>query len=444
MTILRETTAARDRQGRDRLRHPRRRAQDAAATGSSPAWARRRRAPSSRAAAPSSRRRTARRRSRPAPASSSSSPDRVSYPKLSPTFESTVPGIFVIGALAGYPLIKHCMNQGYDVVEFINGNTELKPADEPILEKKFAGSAGPPQRRRMARPSCAAGSRSSTRCRCCRCASSCSIPIRSPTGPATSSSSATSPAPRCSRSPTARSWSRSIRPIPPSPCRSTQGSIVGEVGLISGRKRGATVRAASGAIVVEIPRNAALKLMSTVPAAKREITRISTERQLLQMLGSGVSREDLVEVLEKRRDRQRQGGRGDHHRRRGELRHLRHPPGLDGGREGYRRQAGLPLLPSRRLLCRRDGADRRRPAHRDGARRDQVGSDQAERRRLPPPARGQARAARAASRPTWRRGRSSPPISRTTSTASAASSTFIPTSPASWSTTASARRPTCC
>ncbi len=67
-----------------------------------------------------------------------SSPDRVSYPRLSPTFESTVPGIYVIGALAGYPLIKHCMNQGYDVIEFINGNAELKPADEPILEEKFA------------------------------------------------------------------------------------------------------------------------------------------------------------------------------------------------------------------------------------------------------------------------------------------------------------------
>ncbi|MEO8375170.1 MAG: NAD(P)-binding domain-containing protein, partial [Sphingomonas bacterium] len=62
-----------------------------------------------------------------------SSSDREAFPKLSSTFESTKPGIFVIGALAGYPLIKHCMNQGYDVVEFINGNTTLKPADEPIL-----------------------------------------------------------------------------------------------------------------------------------------------------------------------------------------------------------------------------------------------------------------------------------------------------------------------
>ena len=45
------------------------------------------------------------------------SADRLAFPTLSPQFESTAPGIFVIGALAGYPLIKHCMNQGYDVVE---------------------------------------------------------------------------------------------------------------------------------------------------------------------------------------------------------------------------------------------------------------------------------------------------------------------------------------
>src|SRR3546814_18190989 len=34
------------------------------------------------------------------------------------------------------------MNQGYDVVEFINGNRSLKPADEPILEAKFRGLPG--------------------------------------------------------------------------------------------------------------------------------------------------------------------------------------------------------------------------------------------------------------------------------------------------------------
>ena len=65
----------------------------------------------------------------------------VAYPALSPIMETSVPGIHVIGALAGYPLIKHCLNQGYDVIEQIVGNTGLKPADEPMLEERFEGAS---------------------------------------------------------------------------------------------------------------------------------------------------------------------------------------------------------------------------------------------------------------------------------------------------------------
>ena len=59
-------------------------------------------------------------------------------PELSRHYESNVPGVYVIGSLAGYPLIKQAMNQGYDVVEFINGN-DMKPADHPLLEYQFHG-----------------------------------------------------------------------------------------------------------------------------------------------------------------------------------------------------------------------------------------------------------------------------------------------------------------
>src|SRR3546814_10645513 len=74
-----------------------------------------------------------------------------------------------------------------------------------------------------------------------------------------------------------------------------QGSIFGEVGLISGRRRGATVRAGADSIMVEVSRTAALKLMSSNPPAKRAITRISTERQLLQMFGAGLTPADLAD-----------------------------------------------------------------------------------------------------------------------------------------------------
>ena len=222
------------------------------------------------------------------------SADREAYPKLSPAFESTAPGIYVIGALAGYPLIKHCMNQGYDVVEFINGNTDLKPADEPILEAKFRGL---PRRRpvdewlEFLRAN---------------------VEILNDLSPLQMREFMLDSEVRAYRigetviekdDPGSSLFGIALgsvevsRPGGPG-VRIGRGSIFGEVGLISGRRRGATIRASEDAILVEISRTAALKLMAAVPAAKRAVTRISTERQLLQMFGSGLTPDDLKEVVE--------------------------------------------------------------------------------------------------------------------------------------------------
>ncbi|MBM4202674.1 MAG: cyclic nucleotide-binding domain-containing protein [Gammaproteobacteria bacterium] len=64
------------------------------------------------------------------------SPKPDAIPELSKTYETNVAGLYLIGALAGYPLIKQAMNQGYDVVEFIRGNM-VKPADHPLIEYQF-------------------------------------------------------------------------------------------------------------------------------------------------------------------------------------------------------------------------------------------------------------------------------------------------------------------
>jgi Fe-S-cluster-containing hydrogenase component 2/thioredoxin reductase/CRP-like cAMP-binding protein len=63
---------------------------------------------------------------------------RDAIPELSRHYESNVPGVYIIGSLAGYPLIKQAMNQGYDVIEFIGGNF-IQPADHPLLEYQFHG-----------------------------------------------------------------------------------------------------------------------------------------------------------------------------------------------------------------------------------------------------------------------------------------------------------------
>jgi Fe-S-cluster-containing hydrogenase component 2/thioredoxin reductase len=59
-------------------------------------------------------------------------------PELSQQYESNVAGLYIIGSLAGYPLIKQAMNQGHDVIEFILGN-DIRPADHPLLEYQFHG-----------------------------------------------------------------------------------------------------------------------------------------------------------------------------------------------------------------------------------------------------------------------------------------------------------------
>jgi CRP-like cAMP-binding protein/Fe-S-cluster-containing hydrogenase component 2/thioredoxin reductase len=224
------------------------------------------------------------------------SADRLAFPKLSATFESTAPGIHVVGALAGYPLIKHCMNQGHDVVEFINGNLDLKPADEPILEAKFAGLPG---------GSSVADWLETLRANVSILGSMSSLQMREfmldsdvrlyRAGATIFERNA------IGSSLFGIAQGHVLVEVNPADPAITvpipQGSIFGEVGLISGRRRGATIRAGSDCIVVEISRNAALKLMSQVPAAAREITRITTERSLLQIFKSGLTPADLAGVI---------------------------------------------------------------------------------------------------------------------------------------------------
>ena len=224
------------------------------------------------------------------------SASREAFPQLSPTFESTVPGIFAIGALAGYPLIKHCLNQGYDVVEYVDGNLSLKAADEPILEAKLKGLPGarsvaewldflrsqveilcglsPLQMREFLLDTDVRAYRAGQ-----------VVFERNAIGSSLFGIA---------------SGSVKVEVDPRNPAITVPietGSIFGEVGLISGRRRGATVRAAEPLIVVEIGRTAALKLMAQVKDARDTVNRISIERQMLQIFGSGLSPADLTEVL---------------------------------------------------------------------------------------------------------------------------------------------------
>lgn len=224
-------------------------------------------------------------------------PDRGAFPKLSPVFETTKPGIHVIGALAGYPLIKHCMNQGYDVIEFLNGNSDLKPADEPILRDKFAPLPGNHSVEHWLE---VFGSNISV----FRGLS----PLQLRELMLDSTVHAYNPGdiifrrnePGSSLFTIAQgSVAVEINPNDPSiTVPIEQGSIFGEVGLISGRRRGSTVRAAEPVVAVELARNAALKLIASSPEAADAVNRIAIERQLLQIFGSGLTPKDIAPLVE--------------------------------------------------------------------------------------------------------------------------------------------------
>lgn len=61
---------------------------------------------------------------------------REARPRLGRGYESTVPGLHMIGAVTGRDLIKLGMNQGYEVVEHILGRDVL-PADEEVLVERL-------------------------------------------------------------------------------------------------------------------------------------------------------------------------------------------------------------------------------------------------------------------------------------------------------------------
>jgi CRP-like cAMP-binding protein/Fe-S-cluster-containing hydrogenase component 2/thioredoxin reductase len=221
---------------------------------------------------------------------------RTAFPTLSASFETTVPGLYVIGALAGYPLIKHCMNQGHDVVEYIEGRTDLKPADEPILEAKLNGlpakrsvaewieflrshveilhGLSPLQMREFLLDSDVRAFRDGE-----------TIFEKNAVG----------------SSLFGVAQGKALVEVDPKDPRITApiaaGSIFGEVGLISGRPRGATIRAGADTLVIEIPRTAALKLMAQVPEARETVNRITTERQVLQIFKSGLTSADVADVI---------------------------------------------------------------------------------------------------------------------------------------------------
>lgn len=219
-----------------------------------------------------------------------------SLPEVSATYESNVEGLYIIGALGGYPLIKQAMNQGYETIEFINGNTDLKPADEPLIEELIKDLPGVSVDEFLA-------------------AVKANVPLFAELNPLLLrelmlDSTVHKPKPGetvFERNDFTNTFycvvegEVGIQVVPDNPSilvKLGQGEYFGEMGLLAGRRRTATVVATQDSVLLEIGRRTMIKLINSVEEVKRVIDRTAIIRQIQTYMAPGTSKEDLAGVAE--------------------------------------------------------------------------------------------------------------------------------------------------
>ncbi len=221
--------------------------------------------------------------------------DPGALPELSQTYESSVPGLYVIGALAGYPLIKLAMNQGYEVVETIIGN-EVKPADEPLLENKFRTLGNVKVEDVLgAIQSNVPLLSSMTMLQLREFMIDSTVHLKQPGDVIFERNDYTNSV----YSIVNGAVDVQINPADPSEVVTLgAGSFFGEMGLIAGRRRTATIIAREQCFLVETPRRAMLRLINSVPAARRVLDQAAISRQIQMHLAPNIDPEMLREVVE--------------------------------------------------------------------------------------------------------------------------------------------------
>ncbi|MGH8596542.1 MAG: NAD(P)-binding domain-containing protein, partial [Gammaproteobacteria bacterium] len=235
-----------------------------------------------------------------------SSDDPAAVPTVTPRYESNVPGLYIIGALAGYPLIKQCLNQGYEVVEFICGRA-VEPADNGLLRAKFARVPG---FRHVDAALAAIRER---------------IPLFASLTPLQLrefmlDSEIRTPAPGevvvqyndyTNTFFSILGGQVEIRINPHDPSKTIplgSGKFFGEMSLISGRRRSATIVAGANCVLIETPRRSMNKLIQSVEAVRREIDEVFLLRAIRMQIAPEVPEDELIEVVKTAHLRQYNAG----------------------------------------------------------------------------------------------------------------------------------------
>ncbi|MDJ0652955.1 MAG: cyclic nucleotide-binding domain-containing protein [Xanthomonadales bacterium] len=220
--------------------------------------------------------------------------DPASVPEITPRYESNVPGLYIIGALAGYPLIKQAMNQGYEVVEFIMGN-DVEPADEPLLRDKFQHMPG------------------FTSVHNALVKVQKNVKLLSPITELQLrefmlDSDIRTPAPGetiFARNDYTNTFfsivEGTVEIVVDEATGKTislgAGEFFGEMSLISGRRRSATVRAGSGTVLIETPRRSMNKLINSVDAVKRVIDEAFIMRAIQSRFAPDTPADKLQDIV---------------------------------------------------------------------------------------------------------------------------------------------------
>ena len=231
------------------------------------------------------------------------SADPNAVPALTDTYESNVKGLYIVGALGGYPLIKQAMNPGYEVVESALGRA-VEPADEPLLAKKFAGFS---RTKSVAQvldviqqevPLLSGINRLQLR------EFMLESELRTPREGEV----------LFERNDYTNSFymvvggqvlvegdGGKIFPL-------GAGEFFGELGLISGRRRSSTVRAGANCVLVESPRRAMLKLVASVEAIRKRVDETFLKRAVRAYLAPMLPEEELAELVTSGVEVRRYGG----------------------------------------------------------------------------------------------------------------------------------------
>lgn len=221
--------------------------------------------------------------------------DGADFPRVNEIYECDRPGVFIIGALAGYPLIKHCMNQGYEVIHTIAGD----PVESIIrqeLAKKFQVIPGFTTVQNMLEQikHTVPLFQGLTLLQLSEFLLDADIHFKKPGESFMKKDEAGDSLF------VIHEGEVEIPLTAEKVFHLGKGAFFGEMGLIMGRRRTATVqadRAGDGAVCIEIPRTAALKLIASSPIAKQVMDDTAILRQLQTFLSPGLTQDDLSELI---------------------------------------------------------------------------------------------------------------------------------------------------